>query len=157
MDVLFIPPADEIYPPGDQTVVEVPVLGSLFEGAARPGHFRGVTTVCAKLFNIVQPDGAFFGQKDYQQLKIIQRMVIDLRLPVERVPVPTVREPDGLAISSRNSYLTASQRKSASVIYRALRAAAAQYAAGETISAALHKTIVNEAGRSRPAFGIMQK
>ena len=105
-DVVFAPSASEMYPEGFDTWVEVKGLTEVLEGKSRPGHFRGVTTVCAKLFNIVQPDLAYFGTKDYQQLKVIQKMVRDLDMPLSIVPVQTVREPDGLALSSRNRYLS---------------------------------------------------
>jgi pantoate--beta-alanine ligase len=114
VDLVFAPEVDEIYPPGDCTFVEV--TGTLVEGMCaphRPGHFRGVTTVCAKLFSIVAADRAYFGEKDYQQLQIIKRMVRDLRLALEIVPMPTVREPDGLAMSSRNAYLSPEERRAA--------------------------------------------
>jgi pantoate--beta-alanine ligase len=138
VDLIFAPPTSEIYPPGDSTFVEV--TGPLVEclcGPHRPGHFRGVATVCAKLFNIVAPDRAYFGEKDYQQLLVIRRMVEDLRLPLEIVPMPTVREPDGLAMSSRNQYLSAEERRAAAVLYRALSAARERARAGERDATAL--------------------
>jgi len=137
-DVIFAPPVEEMYPPGDSTVVEV--TGRLTAGLCgpfRPGHFRGVTTVVAKLFNIVAPDRAYFGEKDYQQLQVIKRMAADLRLPIEIVAVPTVREPDGLAMSSRNAYLSPEERRAAAVLYRSLEAARALVEAGETDAALL--------------------
>ena len=136
--LIFAPPTSEIYPPGDCTFVEV--IGPLVEclcGPYRPGHFRGVTTVCARLFNIVSPDRAYFGEKDYQQLLVIKQMVRDLHLPLEIVPVPTVREPDGLAMSSRNSYLSPDERKAATVLYRALSEAKRRFEKGERDAAAL--------------------
>jgi pantoate--beta-alanine ligase len=137
-DLVFAPPVSEVYPPGDCTVVEV--TGPLVEvmcGAHRPGHFRGVTTVCARLFNIAGADKAYFGEKDYQQLLVVRQMVEDLRLPLEIVPVPTVREPDGLAMSSRNSYLSPEERKAATVLYRALSEAEKKVKSGERDPAAL--------------------
>jgi pantoate--beta-alanine ligase len=119
VDVVFAPLDEEMYPPGSKTEVYVKELSEVLEGEFRPGHFRGVATVVVKLLNIVQPDRAYFGEKDYQQLKIIQRLVKDLLLPVQVVPVETVREPDGLAYSSRNLYLTPEERESALSIYRA--------------------------------------
>jgi pantoate--beta-alanine ligase len=120
-DLLFYPPVEEMYPTGGVDIQVVPgKLAAVLEGVSRPGHFRGVATVVAKLFNIVQPERAYFGQKDGQQLVVIQRMVRDLNFPVEIVAVPTVREPDGLAMSSRNTYLNAGERSAATVLYRAL-------------------------------------
>jgi pantoate--beta-alanine ligase len=132
VDLIFAPPVSEVYPPGDCTFVEV--TGPLVEclcGPHRPGHFRGVTTVCAKLFNIVGADKAYFGEKDYQQLLVVRQMVRDLHFPLEIVPVPTVRERDGLAMSSRNRYLSAEERKAATVLSRALFAAEEKVKAGE--------------------------
>lgn len=121
LDLLFMPPEGEIYPRGQPlTRVEVQGLSSILCGAFRPGHFAGVATVVAKLLNIVQPDLALFGEKDYQQLVVIRRMVADLCMPVEIVGVATVREPDGLALSSRNQYLTPEERRRAPVVYRSL-------------------------------------
>jgi len=120
VDLLFAPEVEEMYPEGYQTYVEVTEITRRLEGAARPGHFRGVATVCTKLFNIVQADRAYFGKKDYQQLKVIQRMVRDLNIPIDIVPCETVREPDGLAMSSRNVYLKPDERRAATVLYRAL-------------------------------------
>jgi pantoate--beta-alanine ligase len=137
-DLIFAPLASEIYPPGDSTFVEI--TGPLVEclcGPHRPGHFRGVTTVCARLFNIVCPDRAYFGEKDYQQLLVIKLMVRDLHLPLDIVPVPTVRETDGLAMSSRNNYLSPEERKAATVLYRALSEAKRRFERGERDAAAL--------------------
>jgi pantoate--beta-alanine ligase len=120
VDLLFAPAADELYPEGFQTWVEVEELSKTLEGEFRPGHFRGVATVCLKLFNIVRPARAYFGQKDAQQVAVVQRMVRDLDLPVEIRVVPTVRAPDGLALSSRNAYLTAEERERALALPRAL-------------------------------------
>ena len=111
VDVLFAPSADELYPPGFQTWVEVEELSRRLEGEHRPGHFRGVATICLKLFNIARPDRAYFGQKDAQQIAVLKRMVRDLNLEAEIRVVPTVRDADGLALSSRNSYLTPAERE----------------------------------------------
>jgi pantoate--beta-alanine ligase len=119
-DVLFVPRAEELYPPGFQTWVEVEELGGRLEGQFRPGHFRGVATICLKLFNIVRPDRAYFGQKDAQQLAVVRQMVRDLNLDIEIRAVPTVRDDDGLALSSRNAYLTPEQRERALALPRAL-------------------------------------
>lgn len=124
VDVVFAPSVDEVYPGGDpQVTVEPGPLGSVLEGATRPGHYRGVLTVVAKLFGLVRPDVAVFGQKDYQQLVLIRRMVNDLCLGVEVVGAETVREPDGLALSSRNRYLSPRQREQAAALNRVLRRA----------------------------------
>ncbi|MCS6949694.1 MAG: pantoate--beta-alanine ligase [bacterium] len=141
VDLLFAPEVEEMYPNGYQTYVEVTEVTRRLEGAARPGHFRGVATVCAKLFNIVQADRAYFGKKDYQQLKVIQRMVRDLNLPVEIVPCETVREPDGLAMSSRNVYLQPAERQAATVLYRALCAGRDAILAGERDAATVQRVI----------------
>ena len=124
-DLVFAPAVAEMYPrpQAEQTRVEVPGLSDILCGAARPGHFVGVATVVCKLFNMVRPDLALFGEKDFQQLAVIRRMVDDLCIPVEIVGVPTVREADGLAMSSRNGYLTAEERQRAPALYRALREA----------------------------------
>jgi pantoate--beta-alanine ligase len=124
VDLIFAPGAQEMYPAPIATFVDVPSLGEHLCGPHRPGHFRGVATVVMKLFQIVQPDFAYFGEKDAQQLAVIRRMVRDLNVPVEIVPVPTVREPDGLALSSRNQRLTAEERRIAPMLYRALEIAA---------------------------------
>jgi pantoate--beta-alanine ligase len=131
-DLLFYPAVEEMYPPGDADIHVVPgKLATVLEGASRPGHFRGVATVVAKLFNIVQPERAYFGQKDGQQLVVIRRMVRDLDFPVEIVAVPTVREPDGLAMSSRNTYLNGRERSAATVLHRALMRAQELHLEGE--------------------------
>jgi pantoate--beta-alanine ligase len=122
VDVLYVPAADEIYPPGFETWVEVERLGSILEGEHRPGHFRGVATVCLKLFNLVRPRRAYFGQKDAQQVAIVRRMVRDLAVPVEIRIVPTARDEDGLALSSRNAYLSPEERERALALPRALAA-----------------------------------
>jgi pantoate--beta-alanine ligase len=122
-DFVFMPPAEDVYPEGFDTYVQVEKLTQRLEGAHRPGHFRGVATVVTKLFNVVQPHRAYFGQKDAQQLAVIRRLTRDLDLPVEVVGLPTVREPDGLAMSSRNTYLSAKERQAAVVLHRSLEAA----------------------------------
>jgi pantoate--beta-alanine ligase len=122
VDVLFVPEAEEIYPPGFETWVEVERLGSILEGEHRPGHFRGVATVCLKLFNLVRPRRAYFGQKDAQQAAVIRQLVRDLAVPVEIRVVPTVRDADGLALSSRNAYLSPEERQRALALPRALAA-----------------------------------
>ncbi|MFA5239691.1 MAG: pantoate--beta-alanine ligase [Phycisphaerae bacterium] len=119
--VVFAPTAKQMYPRENLTWVNVEKLTEQLCGRSRPGHFRGVTTVCAKLFNIVAPDLAFFGQKDAQQVIVIKRMVADLNMPLKIVVCPTVRQPDGLAVSSRNQYLTAQQKKDAALIYKSLQ------------------------------------
>jgi len=131
VDLVWTPTAEVMYPKGYQTWVEVEAMTRPLEGAMRPGHFRGVTTVVAKLFNAVQPHKAYFGQKDAQQAAVIRRMTVDLNFPIEIVVCPTVREADGLAMSSRNVYLSPEQRKAATVLFRALSAAKELYEAGE--------------------------
>ena len=141
-DLVFHPSPEEMYPPPEQDVYVVPGgIADRLEGAVRPGHFTGVTTVVLKLLNIVQPDRSYFGQKDGQQVAVVRRMVRDLNVPGEIVVVPTVREPDGLAMSSRNTYLSAEERKAATVVYRALTAAMESYRSGETGADALRITI----------------
>jgi len=130
-DLIFAPTAEEMYPPDVRTTVEVGSLGEVLCGASRPGHFRGVATVVLKLFNIVQPDFAYFGQKDAQQVAIIRRMTADLNLPVRIRVIPTVREADGLAMSSRNRYLDPGQRLNATCLDRALKKVDQLFANGE--------------------------
>ena len=130
-DIVFIPKAEEMYPTGYNSWVEVAGITGCLEGAARPGHFRGVATVVAKLFNIVTPDNAYFGQKDAQQLMVIKKMVRDLDMNIKIVAVPTVREPDGLALSSRNVYLNTEERRQAVVLYLSLKLAEQLYRRGE--------------------------
>ena len=140
-DLVFTPTVDEIYPPGFDTWVDVGSLATKLEGAHRPGHFRGVATVVTKLFNLTRPDRAYFGQKDGQQTAVIRKLVRDLGLGLDVVVVPTVREPDGLALSSRNLYLTPEQRRAASVIYRALGQAEARWHQGERDSERLRREV----------------
>ncbi len=141
VDYLFAPEVEDMYPEPMQTVVDVPGLGAELEGAVRPGHFAGVATVVTKLFNIVQPDAAYFGEKDYQQVTIIRRMVEDLGQPVRVVPVETVREADGLACSSRNVYLTPEERRAAAIVPRALDEAERLYRTGERDPAVIEAAI----------------
>lgn len=143
---IFAPSVAEMYPPGYSTFVEVENLTEGLCGASRPGHFRGVTTVVSKLFNIVQPDVAVFGQKDFQQAVVIQRMVRDLNLPLEIIVAPIVREADGLAMSSRNTYLSPEQRTASLVLYRSLKLAEERIAAGERQAAQLKQTLVDFIG-----------
>jgi pantoate--beta-alanine ligase len=130
VDRLFAPEPAEVYPPGFSTYVNVEGLSERFEGRSRPGHFRGVTTVVLKLIEIVQPHSVYFGRKDAQQARLIQQMVRDLNVDTEIVVCPIVREPDGLALSSRNAYLDANERRAATALYRALAAAQREMAAG---------------------------
>lgn len=141
VDLLFAPGVADMYPRPMATVVDVPDLGGELEGAVRPGHFAGVATVVTKLFNIVQPDSAYFGEKDYQQVAIIRRMVEDLAQPVRVVPVPTVRDTDGLALSSRNVYLSSAERIAAAIVPRALEKAEQLYADGLDDPAAFEASI----------------
>ncbi len=137
VELLFAPSAEEMYPAGAVTWVTVEGLSGKLDGRSRPGHFRGVTTVLAKLFHIVEPDAAFFGQKDAAQVAIVRRMVLDLNFPVEIVACPIVREPDGLAMSSRNAYLDAQQRTHALVLHRSLVRVQKSWEAGERNAAKL--------------------
>lgn len=130
-DIVFMPSVSEMYPPGFDSWVEVGKINTMLEGTSRPGHFRGVATVVNKLFNIVQPTRAYFGQKDAQQVIVIKKMAADLNMNVEIVNLPTVREPDGLAMSSRNTYLNSEQRLAAIVLYEALKLAQRLYDSGE--------------------------
>lgn len=131
VDLVFMPTPDRMYPPGYQTYVEIEEVTKGLEGEHRPGHFRGVATVVAKLFNLTRPDVAYFGQKDAQQVVVIKQLVRDLNFPLRIAVCPTVREPDGLAMSSRNAYLNPEERQAATMLYRALQAAAACYDSGE--------------------------
>ncbi len=132
VDLLFMPSAEEIYPPGFSTYVEAQGVSEQLDGRVRPGHFRGVATVVLKFFNIMTPSRAYFGQKDAQQVVVLKKLVRDLNLPVELVICPTVREPDGLAMSSRNVYLTPEERAAAPVLYRALKVAQDAWSMGQT-------------------------
>jgi pantoate--beta-alanine ligase len=142
-DLVFTPPVEEIYPAGFDSAVEVGGITKPLEGAARPGHFRGVTTVVGKLFNLVQPERAYFGQKDAQQVLVIQKMVADLAFPVEIVAVPTVRDADGLALSSRNARLSPEERQAAARIPQALGIAYQAFAAGERDADAIRRTVLD--------------
>ncbi|HUK41167.1 MAG TPA: pantoate--beta-alanine ligase [Candidatus Acidoferrales bacterium] len=146
-DVLFSPTNEEMYPAGHQTYVEVENLSTPLCGESRPGHFRGVATVVAKLFNIERPHAAVFGCKDYQQLQIVRRMVKDLNLGVEIVGHPIVRHPDGLAMSSRNAYLSMAEREAALCLSRALRQAETMLKEGETSSAVILERVKREIAR----------
>ncbi len=143
VDLVWIPTNEVMYPDDFQTWVTVEDVTRPLEGASRPTHFRGVSTIVAKLFNAVQPDKAFFGQKDAQQAVVVQRMVADLSYPLEVVVCPIVREADGLAMSSRNTYLNADQRQAATVLYRALTAAKDAYQAGERSGERLREIMRN--------------
>jgi len=148
VDMVFAPPTQEVYPPGFRTYVTVEKVSQRLEGEARPGHFRGVATVVAKLFNLVQPTRAYFGQKDAQQVVVIQQMVRDLNFDLELVVCPTAREPDGLAMSSRNDYLNPAERQAATVLYRALKLAEARWREGvrntDTLRQVMHRLIEAE-------------
>jgi pantoate--beta-alanine ligase len=148
VDLVWMPAAESVYAPGFQTWVTVDELSTPLEGKCRAGHFRGVATVVAKLLNCFTPDKAYFGQKDAQQVAVLKRMVRDLNFPVEVVVCPTVREPDGLAMSSRNAYLSPVERQAATVLYRALRAAREKYGQGErnaeTLRSVMRSVICSE-------------
>ncbi len=147
-DLIWTPMLESVYPPGYQTFVTVEQVSQPLEGSFRPGHFRGVATVVAKLFNAFAPDKAYFGQKDAQQVVVVRRMTSDLNFPVEIVVCPIIREPDGLAMSSRNVYLNPEERRAAIVLYRALSAAKALFDAGERnadqLRTAMSQTIAAE-------------
>jgi pantoate--beta-alanine ligase len=149
VDLLFRPSAEEVYPNDRSTFVEETSLSSTLEGKSRPGHFRGVCTVVAKLFNILAPDAAVFGEKDFQQLAVVRRMVRDLNFKIDIIAVPTVREEDGLACSSRNQYLNPEERKQATVLYKALLAGknAGKKSANDIV--ALAQRVINEAHLAR--------
>ncbi len=153
VDLIFAPTPSEMYPLTFETVVRVPRVSAGLCGWARPGHFDGVATVVAKLFNIIQPDVAYFGAKDYQQTIVIRRMVADLNLPIQIVVCPTVRESDGLAMSSRNVYLTPAERLEAPRIYLALREAEKACRAGQTEVESL-RTLIRELLERPPAFRV---
>jgi pantoate--beta-alanine ligase len=140
-DLVFVPSVEEMYPDGFSTTIDVGAIAEPLEGAARPGHFRGVATVVARLFGLIAPQRSYFGQKDAQQTLVVKRLVEDLGLPVEVVVCPTVREPDGLALSSRNRYLSEPERHAATALYRALSDGKARIDAGE-----------RDAGRVRDAM-----
>ncbi len=142
-DYVFTPSVEEMYPGGEETIVEATKLSKVLMGKIRPGHFRGVATVCNKLFNIAQPDEVFFGEKDFQQVAVIKRMAADLNMPVTVVPVPTMREKDGLACSSRNVRLTPEDRAAAPVLNRALIRAEEIMLLGEKSVSALRKAVAS--------------
>ena len=144
VDLVFVPDVSEIYPPGFDTWIEVGPIADRLEGAARPGHFRGVATVVAKLFGIVRPERAYFGQKDGQQTVVVRKLVRDLDMGIEVVVLPTVREADGLAMSSRNVRLTPEQRRAAPVVYRALYAGLASWQRGETNAERIRNGVLRE-------------
>ena len=142
VDVVFVPPVEEMYPDGPKISVEVAEITERLEGAHRPGHFAGVTTIVSKLFSIVEPTRAYFGKKDAQQLAVIRRLVADRHLDVEIVGMPTIREPDGLALSSRNARLSPEERKAALVLSKALRQAAERYGEGERDGEVIRKAML---------------
>ncbi len=152
-DLVFAPEVDEIYPEDYDVRIEVGGVTERLEGAVRPAHFTGVATVVAKLFNITQPTRAYFGQKDAQQCVVIRKLARDLNMACEVVICPTVREADGLAMSSRNAYLTPQHREQASVLYRALSAAKARHAAGETSAEAL-RAVMHDTLAQIPELGV---
>jgi pantoate--beta-alanine ligase len=152
-DYVWLPDVDEVYPPGFDTRVSVGALAEPLEGAARPGHFDGVATVVAILFALVGAERAYFGQKDAQQVMVISRMAADLALPTRVIPCPTVREPDGLALSSRNVHLSPEERHAASVLWRALSAAGEAWAAGET-SADVLRGLMEEVLATEPLAAV---
>lgn len=141
VDVLYAPPVGDVYPPGFETYVQVEELGTRLDGASRPGHFRGVATVVAKLFLTVGPHRAYFGQKDAAQVAVIRRLVKDLNFPLQLIVCPIVREVDGLALSSRNACLSALERRAATVLYRSLQAAESRFQAGERSGPALRQVL----------------
>jgi pantoate--beta-alanine ligase len=145
VDLVFAPPVEEVYPPGFDTTVSVGSIGDPLEGAARPGHFEGVATVVAVLFSLVGAERAYFGRKDYQQLLVIRQMARDLAIPTEVIGLPTVREADGLAVSSRNVHLSEAERAAAPVVHRALAAALEAWERGErsaeTLRRLMHETL----------------
>jgi pantoate--beta-alanine ligase len=152
VDVLFAPAVDEVYPDGFATTVTVAGLGGAFEGEHRPGHFAGVATVVAKMLNMVAPDVAYFGAKDAQQVALVRRLVADLDIPVAIEALPIVREPDGLALSSRNVHLSADERRRALALSRALRAAEAAVAGGERDPARLRSVVATEMADVAPEY-----
>lgn len=146
VDLLFAPSTDELYPDGFDTAVDPGELARVLEGAARPGHFQGVATVCAKLFSIVQPNVAWFGQKDAQQVAVVRQLVRDLNLPLEIVALPTVRDTDGLALSSRNALLSPGERETALALPRALEAGLAAHRSGTDAAGAARAVLEADAG-----------
>lgn len=146
VDIIFAPAVKEMYPCGYSTYIEVTKVSESLCGATRPGHFRGVATIVNKLFNIIRPDKAFFGQKDFQQILVIKRMVHDLNMNIEIVEVPIIRETDGLAMSSRNAYLSPSERKAAIILYQSLNEAQKQVAEGERNVKRLKEIVVDKIG-----------
>jgi pantoate--beta-alanine ligase len=146
-DLVFTPSVEEMYPPGFSAFVDVGPIGEVLEGARRPGHFRGVATVVARLFNLFQPQRAYFGQKDAQQCVVIQRLTMDLGFPLDIVVVPTVREPDGLAMSSRNVYLGPSERVAARILSASLRVAEEEYTRGVRDAEALRRLVRERVGQ----------
>ena len=148
VDLLFAPGAAELYPPGFDTWVDPGMLGEVLEGAARPGHFRGVATICAKLFSIVAPDAAFFGEKDAQQVAVIRQVVRDLDLPLEVVAMPTIRDASGLALSSRNRFLSTDERRIALTLPRALEAGVSASRNGADPVVAARAVLDHESGLS---------
>jgi pantoate--beta-alanine ligase len=156
VDLLFRPATEEMYRPGHQTWVEVEELGRVLEGAARPGHFRGVATICLKLFNLVRPDRAYFGQKDAQQVAVLERMLLDLNLELALRVLPTVRDADGLALSSRNALLAPEERVKALALPRALRAGAEAHGSGAHADAVARTILAGEPGIDREYVEIVR-
>jgi pantoate--beta-alanine ligase len=148
VDAIFHPPVDQIYPPAFKTRIDPGPLGEVLEGKSRPGHFGGVLTVVLKLLNLTQPKRAYFGQKDFQQVVLVRQLVRDLALPVRIVVVPTVREPDGLAMSSRNAYLDSVQRQLAPIVRQAVTEAARAFTEGETDPANLERLAAERIARA---------
>jgi len=150
-DLVFLPRVEEVYPAGAVTTIHVAKLTDTLCGPHRPGHFDGVATIVAKLFNIVQPDRAYFGEKDAQQLVIIRQMVLDLDMPIQVVGCPTLREPDGLAMSSRNAYLSPTERVQATCLYRALVHARVRIFAGESNATRIERELANIVAAAGPS------
>lgn len=149
VDLVFLPESKEMYPNGFSSLINLGNIANMLEGERRPGHFDGVTTVVAKLFNIVQPQRAYFGRKDGQQVEVIKRMTVDFNFPVEIVVGPTIREPDGLAMSSRNVYLTPEQRQAAPILFQGLREALVKWGEGEANANSL-RSIVSDVIATEP-------
>lgn len=152
VDVLYVPSPPEMYPPGFSTFVEPGTMGSTYEGVARPTHFRGVATVVSKLLNVIEPDWIYLGQKDAQQTAVLRRVAYDLNFPVHVRIVPTVREPDGLAMSSRNAYLDAQQRAAAPSLYRALQTMHAALQRGESVADARAQALAQLDPMAQPEY-----